>query len=99
MIGGWTTTPTGRTSRLDTSPRQRSLVGGGWRTRFESHKRWTDEGGPLSQRSKKCVCASAPSSTWHLASRPSVGSDRRGRHQKRRSGRLPVQHHARREPP
>src|SRR5437879_10629466 len=48
MIGGPTTTPTGPTSRLDTSLRQRSLVGGGCRTRFESHKGWTDEGGPVS---------------------------------------------------
>src|SRR3990172_9728242 len=47
MTGGPTTTPTGPTSRLATSRRPSSLVGGGWRMKSESHKGWTDEGGPV----------------------------------------------------
>src|SRR6266566_2287422 len=47
MTGETSTTPTARTSRSATSRRSRSLLDGGWRTRSESHNRWTDERGPV----------------------------------------------------
>lgn len=49
MTGARTTTPTDRISRLATSRRPRSLVGG-WTTRIESHNRWTNERGPVTEK-------------------------------------------------
>src|SRR5712692_2608564 len=47
MTGARSTTPTDRTSRCATSRRWSSLAGGGWKTKVESHNRWTDERGPV----------------------------------------------------